>query len=149
MSKRQQTRLSSHFLVRYHEDGKLQVRSRGFFLNSMPIVIKRFTQNNYKIIHKKNLIFCDNNRHKVNIGNCLPVNHFDVITFHWKSSANPRWNYTGNGRILRGSAAIRGGIKLFRGGIISGQVSGIAGGSEKSTAGVGVLVKIPPGLYCK
>ena len=66
-----------------------------------------------------------------------------VITFHWKSSANPRWNYTGNGRILRGSAAIRGGIKIFRGGIISGQVSGIAGGSEKSSAGVGGLVKIP------
>ena len=73
----------------------------------------------------------------------VPVNHYDVITFHWKSSANPRWNYTGNGRILRGSAAIRGGIKIFRGGIISGQVSGIAGGSEKSSAGVGGLVKIP------
>ena len=73
----------------------------------------------------------------------VPVNHYDVITFQWKSSANPRWNYTGNGRILRGSAAIRGGIKIFRGGIISGQVSGIAGGSEKSSAGVGGLVKIP------
>ena len=73
----------------------------------------------------------------------VPVNHYDVITFHWKSSANPRWNYTGNGRILRGSAAIRGGIKISRGGIISGQVSGIAGGSEKSSAGVGGLVKIP------
>ena len=73
----------------------------------------------------------------------VPVNHYDVITFHWKSSANPWWNYTGNGRILRGSAAIRGGIKIFRGGIISGQVSGIAGGSEKSSAGVGGLVKIP------
>ena len=73
----------------------------------------------------------------------VPVNHYDVITFHWKSSANPRWNYTGNGRILRGSAAIRGGIKIFRGGIISGQVSGIAGGSEKSSAGMGGLVKIP------
>ena len=73
----------------------------------------------------------------------VPVNHYDVITFHWKSSANPRWNYTGNGRILRGSAAIRGGIKIFRGGIISGQVSGIAGGSQKSSAGVGGLVKIP------
>ena len=73
----------------------------------------------------------------------VPVNHYDVITFHWKSSANPRWNYTGNGRILRGSAAIRGGIKIFRGGIISGQVSGIVGGSEKSSAGVGGLVKIP------
>ena len=73
----------------------------------------------------------------------VPVNHYDVITFHWKSFANPRWNYTGNGRILRGSAAIRGGIKIFRGGIISGQVSGIAGGSEKSSAGVGGLVKIP------
>ena len=73
----------------------------------------------------------------------VPVNHYDVITFHLKSSANPRWNYTGNGRILRGSAAIRGGIKIFRGGIISGQVSGIAGGSEKSSAGVGGLVKIP------
>ena len=33
--------------------------------------------------------------------------------------------------------------KIFRGGIISGQVSGIAGGSEKSSAGVGGLVKIP------
>ena len=73
----------------------------------------------------------------------VPVNHYDVITFHWKSSANPRWNYTGNGRILHGSAVIRGGIKIFRGGIISGQVSGIAGGSEKSSAGVGGLVKIP------
>ena len=73
----------------------------------------------------------------------VPVNHYDVITFHWKSSANPRWNYTGNGRILRGSAAIRGGIRIFRGGIISGQVSGIAGGAEKSSAGVGGLVKIP------
>ena len=74
----------------------------------------------------------------------VPVNHYDVITFHWKSSANPRWNYTGNGRILRGSAAMDcGGIKIFRGGIISGQVSGIAGGSEKSSAGVGGLVKIP------
>ena len=73
----------------------------------------------------------------------VPVNHYDVITFHWKSSANPRWNYTGKGRILRGSAAIRDGIKIFRGGIISGQVSGIAGGSEKSSAGVGGLVKIP------
>ena len=31
--------------------------------------------------------------------------------------------------------------KIFRGGIISGQVSGIAGGSEKSFSGVG-------GLYC-
>ena len=50
---------------------------------------------------------------------------------------------TDNGRILRGSATIRGGIKIFRGGIISGQVSGIAGGSEKSSAGVGGLVKIP------
>ena len=109
----------------------------------MPIVIKRFTQNDYKIIHKKILFSCDNNRHKVNIGNCLHVNHYDVITFHWKSSANPRWNYTGNGRILCGSAAIRGGNKIFRGGIISGQVSGIAGGSEKSSAGVGGLLKIP------
>ena len=35
------------------------------------------------------------------------------------------------------------GLKNFRGGIISGQVSGIAGGSEKSSAGVGGLVKIP------
>ena len=34
-------------------------------------------------------------------------------------------------------------IEIFRGGIISGQVSGIAGGSEKSSAGVGGLVKIP------
>ena len=109
----------------------------------MPIVIKRFTQNNYKIIHKNILFSCDSNRHKVNIGDCLPVNHYDVITFHWKSSTNPRWNYTGNRRILRGSAAICGGIKIFRSGIISGQVSGIAGGSEKSSAGVGGLVKIP------
>ena len=110
----------------------------------MPIVIKRFTQNNYKIILTQKILFsCDKNRHKVNIGNCLPVNHYDVITFHWKSSTNPRWNYTGKGRILRGSAAIRGGIKLFRGGIISGQVSGIAEGSEKSSAGVGGPVKIP------
>ena len=32
---------------------------------------------------------------------------------------------------------------MFRIGIISGQVSGIAGGSEKSSAGMGRLVKIP------
>ena len=43
-------------------------------------------QLHYKIIHKKFSFSCDNNRHKVNIGNCLPVNHYDVITFHWKSS---------------------------------------------------------------
>ena len=78
----------------------------------------------------------------------VPVNHYDVITFHWKSSANPRWNYTGNGRILRGSAAIRGGIKIFRGGIISGQVSGIAGGLREIVRGGGRAGENPPGLCC-
>ena len=78
----------------------------------------------------------------------VPVNHYDVITFHWKSSANPRWNYTGNERILRGSAAIRGGIKIFRGGIIGGQVSGIAGGLREIVRGGGRAGENPPGLYC-
>ena len=79
----------------------------------MPIVIKRFTQNNYKIIHKKILFSCDNNRHKVNIGNCLPVNHYDVITFHWKSSANPQWNYTGNRRIVADPPQSAAGLKYY------------------------------------
>ena len=114
----------------------------------MPIVIKRFTQNNYKIIHKKILFSCDSNRHKVNIGNFLPVNHYDAITFHWKSSANPRWNYTGNWSILRGSTTIRGGMKIFRGGIISGQVSGKGGGLREIVRGGGQAGENPPGLYC-
>ena len=35
------------------------------------------------------------------------------------------------------------GLKYFAGNNLSGQVSGIAGGSEKSSAGLSGLVKIP------
>ena len=56
---------------------------------------------------------------------------------------NPPQTLGGIIQVTGGSAAIHGGIKIFRGGIISGQVRGIAGGSEKSSAGVGGLVKIP------
>ena len=75
------------------------------------------------------------------------------LLFHWKSSTNPRWNYKGNGRILRGSAAIRGGIKIFRGGIISYKRTGErdcggGGGAQRNRhRGGGRAGENPPGLY--
>ena len=52
--------------------------------------------------------------------------------------------FIGNSLQTRGGIiqVTRGGIKIFCGGIISGQVSGIAGDSEKSSAGLGGLLKI-------
>ena len=47
-----------------------------------------------------------------------------------------------------GPRRIRGGIRVSRGGIESGQVRGSAGGLEKLSAGVSGLVKKNPGLYC-
>ena len=44
---------------------------------------------------------------------------------------------------LGGPPRVRGGIRVSRGGIESGQVRGSAGGLEKSSAGVSGLVKKP------